>query len=158
MANKLIKRLVLSTVFSLAAQIGAAQSLEGQIVELAAGKWLNQQETYMAGKKVPQGSFSHQECLPEAETALPVSHYIQKFLNGVGPDLACTITNLSGASGNISADISCVGDHGSSSDMTLNYKYGLKKVDISGQGESTYAGQKVPFRIAASSKYVGECQ
>lgn len=157
MIKTLILRLPLCAAFLCAAQISAAQGLEQQVVELKSGNWLRQQKIYMSGKEVPQGSISAEECLNEAETELTVGHYIQKFLNGVGPDLRCNITNLSGAGGDVTADVVCVGDNGAGSDMTLNYKYGPKNIEVHGEGWSNFGSHKVPFTIAASSQYLGDC-
>ena len=57
-------------------QASTAQGLQDQIVELQTGNWAHQQEIHMAGKKIPQGSLSGEECLPEAQSKLPVSHYV----------------------------------------------------------------------------------
>jgi hypothetical protein len=157
MPTKRLARLTLCAAFSCTAHLCAAQGLQDQVVELEAGNWSNQQKTYMAGSEAPQGSFKIQECLSEAESKLTVAHYVQKFLKNVGPDVTCNISDLSGASGNITADVNCTGSNGTSTQMTLNYKYALKNVAVSGEGWSTYGGQKIPFKVVASSQYIGDC-
>jgi hypothetical protein len=157
MATTLLTRLILSTVFITSAQFSAAQGLKEQVVELEPGKWVHQQKIYMAGNEVSQGSFRSEECVSEAEAELTIAYYIQKFLDGVGPDLVCSVTNLSGTSGDITADVSCIGDKGTATEMTLNYKYRLRSVEVSGKGWSKYGSHTVPFEVVASSVYLGDC-
>jgi len=150
-------RLTLAAAFSCLAQVSAAQDITTQIVELEPGNWSNQQRTYMAGSEIPQGSFKIQECLSEADSKLTVGQYVQKFLTNVGPDVKCNVSDLSGSVGDITADVSCTGSNGMSTQMTLNYKHSLKNAEVSGDGWTKYGGKKIPFRVVASSQYLGEC-
>ena len=138
-------------------QIGFAQDVADIIVALDAGNWENEQTVRMGGVEVPQANGRSRECLNEAEAILTVGDYIQTFLAGVGPDLNCTITDLRGTQGDITADVSCSGAQGSATDMTMHYEYQPRLVEVSAEGWSSYAGQTVPFTVVGSTRYVGAC-
>lgn len=143
--------------FSCLAQLCAAQGVSEQIVGLDAGKWVYQQTTYINGEVLPGGRFTDEECLSEAESNLPVAAYIQKFLNNVGPDITCNISSLNGAPGEVTADVICVGEQGATTNMSLRYQYGPRKVEVTGQGRSSVGGTSFPVSVIASSMHKGAC-
>lgn len=143
--------------FSCLAQLCAAQGVSERIVGLEAGKWMNQQTTYINGKVPPGGSFTDEECVSEADSNLTVAAYIQKFLNSVGPDVTCNISSVNGAPGEVTADVSCTGEQGATTNMSLRYQYSPRRVEVTGQGLSSVGGTSFPVSIVASSMHMGSC-
>ncbi|MBT0957026.1 DUF3617 family protein [Alphaproteobacteria bacterium KMM 3653] len=138
------------------AQAASADGLRDQVVALKPGQWLNTQTVFMAGREIPQAGHERRECLPQAESALTVGQYVDKFLASMRPALACSINRLTGTSGKVAASVTCKGDQGGT-DMTLTYRYQRERVEVLGEGWSSYAGTKVPFKITAQSRYLGDC-
>jgi len=152
-----IIRLTLLVGVSCLGQLCAAQGVSEQIVGLKVGKWTNQQTTYINGQVLPGGSFSDEECVSEADSNLTVAVYVQKFLNSVGPNVVCDISGLTAAPGEVTADVSCTGEQGATTNMSLSYLYSPQKVEVTGQGFSSVGGNSFPVSVVGSSTYVGAC-
>ena len=146
-----------ATLAILASPAGFANDLANNVVNLEVGNWENKQSVTINGHEISHGALGGTECLTEAESQLTIGEYLEKFVQNVGSDHMCTFSDFRGAGGNVTIDVSCSIPDGTTTAMTLNYKYSRTNVSVLGEGMVTTSGTSVPIKVVGTSQYLGAC-